>query len=214
MTEPSTAPTTSFLPLERSLVTLASAAAGCRGCPLYAHDVQTVFGKGTEQARLVLVGEQPGDREDRAGEPFVGPAGRILDDALEAAGILRKDVYVTNAVKHFKHEVRGKRRIHQRPNASEVRACRPWLDAELELLRPRVVVMLGATPSKALLGSQFRVTRDRGKVVEVPFAQAALATWHPAAIVRERDSSTRERLTDELVVDLGKAREILSAAPV
>jgi uracil-DNA glycosylase family protein len=182
---------------------LREAASGCRACPLWRNATQTVFGAGAARAPVMLVGEQPGDREDRAGEPFVGPAGRILDRALAAAGIEPRRTYKTNVVKHFKWKPRGKRRIHQTPSKAEVEACRPWLDAELERVRPEVVAILGATAAKALLGSSFRVTRSRGELLEVGFAPAAVATLHPSAILRAPEDRDRAEAFDDLVADLG-----------
>lgn len=173
-----------FLPATLTLPALREAAAGCRGCHLWQVGTQTVFGEGARTAAAMFVGEQPGDQEDRAGKPFVGPAGRLFDEALEAAGIDRTSVYVTNAVKHFKWTARGKRRIHQKPNAGEVAACRPWLDAELEVVQPRVLVLLGATAAQALLGRQFRVTQHRGELLESELAEAVTATVHPSSILR------------------------------
>ena len=181
-----------FLPAERSLESLRGAAAGCRGCHLWRGATQTVFGEGLERARLVLVGEQPGDREDREGRPFVGPAGRELDRALEAVGIARDEVYITNVVKHFKFEERGKRRIHQTPKKFEIDACRPWLDAELEEVEPEALVALGATAAKALFGSGYRIRRDRGRPVDSPLAPFVTATVHPSAILRAPDDEARE----------------------
>ena len=181
-----------FLPERRSLPALRAASHGCKGCHLFAGATQTVFGEGAAGARVLLVGEQPGDREDLEGLPFVGPAGRELDQGLEAAGIDRRQVYVTNAVKHFKHEQRGKRRIHQKPNWTELAACRPWLDAEIELLSPAVIVCLGATAAQSLLGKDFRVTRRRGEPIESPpLADWVVATIHPSAILRQRDDASR-----------------------
>jgi uracil-DNA glycosylase family protein len=182
---------------------LREAASGCRACPLWRNATQTVFGAGAARAPVMLVGEQPGDREDRAGEPFVGPAWRILDRALAAAGIEPRRTYKTNVVKHFKWKPRGKRRIHQTPSKAEVEACRPWLDAELERVRPEVVAILGATAAKALLGSSFRVTRSRGELLEVGFAPAAVATLHPSAILRAPEDRDRAEAFDDLVADLG-----------
>jgi DNA polymerase len=162
-------------------------AAGCTACDLYKSGTQTVFGEGAEHADVMLVGEQPGDKEDVEGRPFVGPAGRLLDKALEDAGIDRSQTYVTNAVKHFKWVARGKRRIHQKPNWSELAACRPWLDAELEVVQPRVLVALGATAAQSLFGRQFRVTKQRGVPVETDLAEVAIATIHPSAILRADD---------------------------
>ena len=173
-----------FLPERLTLSNLREAAAGCRGCQLWENGTQTVFGEGARQAEVMFVGEQPGDQEDRAGRPFVGPAGRLLDEALEAAGIDRSTTYVTNAVKHFKWQARGKRRIHQKPNWAEMTACRPWLDAELAVVKPRVLVLLGATAAQSLLGRQFRVTQWRGKRIESELADFVTATVHPSSILR------------------------------
>jgi DNA polymerase len=175
-----------FLPDQLDLPSLRSAAACCQGCDLYRNATRTVFGEGPERARFMLVGEQPGDQEDRQGHPFVGPAGRVLDRGLEEAGIAREDVYLTNAVKHFSFIPRGKRRIHQKPTAAEIDACRPWLSAELAVVKPEVVVVLGATAARALLGREFRVTRHRGE--PVPLGDAlAVATVHPSAVLRAPD---------------------------
>lgn len=186
---------------------LRQAARACRACPLWEPATQTVFGDGAVPAPLVLVGEQPGDREDKEGKPFVGPAGGVLDDALVAAGIDRSAVYTTNAVKHFKYRPAGKRRLHQNPAAREVAACRPWLDAELALVRPDVVVLLGATAGKAILGSGFRVTRDRGRFLDWPDPGPGrpgrlLATIHPSAVLRAPDAEARTAAYDGLVADL------------
>ncbi|MBA2356875.1 MAG: UdgX family uracil-DNA binding protein [Actinobacteria bacterium] len=167
--------------------TLREAARGCRGCELYRLGTQTVFGEGLREAPVMLVGEQPGDQEDIQGRPFVGPAGKLLDRALIEAGIDRSRTYVTNAVKHFKWEPRGRRRIHQKPTWAELTACRPWLDAELAVVKPRVLVCLGATAAQALLGRQFRVTRQRGQLIASPLAEHVTATIHPSAILRARD---------------------------
>jgi DNA polymerase len=191
-----------FVPNSRSLKILADAARGCRGCPLWKVGTQTVFGEGPGKARIMMIGEQPGDREDRVGSPFVGPAGNLLDDALVAAGIARETVYVTNAVKHFKWEPAGKRRLHKKPGAREVAACRPWLDAELAALRPAVVVALGATAAQSLMGKKFRVTQDRGNVFrEVAWAQAFVATVHPSSILRG-DPAERAAAFAAFVADL------------
>jgi uracil-DNA glycosylase family protein len=195
------------IPDRPGLRNLREAAAGCRACPLWKRGTQTVFGAGRRSAKVMLVGEQPGDREDREGKPFVGPAGRVLDEALAEAGIDRGDAYVTNVVKHFKWIPRGKRRIHQRPNAEEITACRPWLEAELQVVKPRVVVCLGATAAKALLGSDFRVTRDRGKRVGSDLAPIATGTVHPSSILRIDDADERRVARDELADDL---REVAS----
>ena len=173
-----------FLPERLTLPALREAATGCRGCHLWQVGTQTVFGEGARDASAVFVGEQPGDQEDRAGRPFVGPAGRLFDEALEEAGIDRTAVYVTNAVKHFKWQARGKRRIHQKPNAAETAACRPWLEAELAVVKPRVLVLLGATAAQSLLGRQFRVTQHRGELLESDLADAVTATVHPSSILR------------------------------
>jgi uracil-DNA glycosylase len=176
-----------YLPERQTVESLREAAQVCHGCDLWRNATQTVFGEGPADAELVFVGEQPGDQEDKVGQPFVGPAGRIFDQALEEVGIERSRVYVTNAVKHFKWQPRGKRRIHQKPNAAELTACRPWLDAELAVLQPRVLVCLGATAAQALLGRTFRVTRQRGTPVDSPLADVVLATIHPSAILRAQD---------------------------
>ena len=172
---------------------------------LYKRATQTVFGEGPKNARLMLLGEQPGDQEDLAGKPFVGPAGKLLERALEKAGINREEVYVTNTVKHFKWEPRGKRRIHQKPNSREIAACRPWLEAELRLVRPEVLVCLGATAAQSVFGPSFRVTRDRGKVWESEIAPKVLATVHPASLLRQPDEESREREYARFVVDLRAA---------
>jgi uracil-DNA glycosylase len=190
-----------LVPPRPTLPSLREAAAGCQACPLWRTGTQTVFGEGRAGARAMLVGEQPGDREDREGRPFVGPAGRLLDDALEEAGIDRSLAYVTNVVKHFKWTPRGKRRIHQKPSWGEVAACRPWLDAELAVVRPAVLVCLGATAAQALLGRQFRVTKQRGEPVESDLAPVVLATIHPSAILR-MDGAEREAEQAAFVADL------------
>jgi DNA polymerase len=190
-----------LVPERPSLKKLKEAAAGCTACPLHETGTQTVFGEGSTKARVVFVGEQPGDQEDQQGKPFVGPAGKLLDKALEDAGIDRAAVYVTNVVKHFKWQARGKRRIHQKPNWSEIAACRPWLEAELEVIEPRVLVCLGATAAQALLGRDFRVSRQRGELVESDLAENVIATVHPSSILRA-DDDTRELEFRELVRDL------------
>jgi uracil-DNA glycosylase len=188
-------------------------AAGCRACPLWQTGTQTVFGEGRASSRVVLVGEQPGDREDLEGRPFVGPAGRLLDDGLVQAGIDRSTVYVTNAVKHFKWTARGKRRIHQKPAWSEIAVCRSeWLDRELAVIRPQVLVCLGATAAQALLGKQFRVTRQRGTWVESELAPHVTATIHPSAILRQRSDEDRHREMDAFVQDLRLVASALSKA--
>jgi uracil-DNA glycosylase family protein len=188
---------------------LREAAKSCRRCDLWKTGTQTVFGEGSPDAELVLVGEQPGDQEDLAGRPFVGPAGRLLDTALEEAGIDRNRTYVTNVVKHFKWQPRGKRRIHQKPNAAEIAACRPWLDAELSLLKPKVLVCLGATAAQALLGRQFRVSKQRGVPVESDLAPVVMATVHPSSILRSDDREAEMAL---FVEDLRRVAEALRAA--
>jgi DNA polymerase len=193
---------TPFLPERRSLKALRAAADGCRGCHLWRPATQTVFGEGRKSSRVMLVGEQPGDREDRAGKPFVGPAGRELDRALEAAGIERQDAYVTNVVKHFKFEERGKRRIHQTPKRFEIDACIPWLEAELDIVKPEALVLLGAVAAKALLGSSFKVTQHRGELLESELAPIVSATIHPSAILRQRDDASRAVEREAFAEDL------------
>ncbi|MDQ3934570.1 MAG: UdgX family uracil-DNA binding protein [Actinomycetota bacterium] len=193
---------TFFLPDKRSLESLREAAAGCRGCHLWRGATQTVFGEGLKRARVVFVGEQPGDREDRAGKPFVGPAGRELDRGLEAVGIDRKDAYVTNVVKHFKFEEKGKRRLHKTPKRFEIEACKPWLREELALLSPEAVVLLGATAGKALLGASFRVTQARGKPIDSDLAPLVTATIHPSAILRAPDDDARQAEREAFASDL------------
>ena len=186
----------------RSLTKVRTAAKSCRNCDLWKHATQTVFGEGPERAQLMLVGEQPGNDEDLQGHPFVGPAGKLLDRALADAGIDRKAVYVTNVVKHFKWEPRGKRRIHKKPRQSEIDACRPWIDAELAIVKPKALVCMGSTAAQALLGKQFRVTADRGKVVPSPLAPVVLATVHPSSILRAPDEETRHEEYRRFVADL------------
>jgi uracil-DNA glycosylase family protein len=197
-----------LVPDRASLPKLREAAAGCTACDLYKTGTQTVFGEGTRNAEVMFVGEQPGDQEDLAGKPFVGPAGRLLDVALVGAAIERKTVYVTNVVKHFKWQARGKRRLHQKPNWSEIAACRPWLDAELAVVEPRVLVCLGATAAQALLGPQFRVTRERGRPVESDLAAHVIATVHPSSILRS-DPETREQEYAAFVEDLKVVAQFL-----
>jgi uracil-DNA glycosylase len=197
-----------LVPEKPSLPKLREAAAGCTACPLHETGTQTVFGEGTSKAEAVFVGEQPGDQEDLQGKPFVGPAGKLFDKALEDAYIDRSQVYVTNVVKHFKWQARGKRRIHQKPNWSEIAACRPWLEAELEVIQPRVLVCLGATAAQALLGRDFRVSRQRGELVESDLAENVIATVHPSSILRA-DDEARDREYRELVRDLEKVAGII-----
>lgn len=198
-----------FIPPKPTLPRLREAAAGCRGCHLWEHATQTVFGEGPRTAEFMLVGEQPGDQEDRQGHPFVGPSGRLLDEALAAAGIDRRRVYVTNAVKHFKF-VRvelTRRRLHKKPSAGEVRACRPWLEEEIRLVRPRVIVALGATAAQALLGPKFRVTEQRGTPVRSDWADVVLATVHPSSVLRAPPES-REQAREEFFADLRRAAKV------
>jgi len=198
-----------FLPPEHTLPDLEQAAASCKGCPLWEPATQTVFGEGPQQARMILVGEQPGDQEDTAGHPFVGPAGRLLDTALEEAGIDRSLAYITNAVKHFKFEMRGKRRIHKKPSRTEVNACRPWLQAEIDALAPDVLVPLGATAGQAILGPSFRVTKQRGEVLDTDLGPLAVATIHPSAVLRA-DDDDRQPMMEGLIADLRVAAHVLA----
>jgi DNA polymerase len=202
-----------LVPERPTLTSLRDAAAGCRACPLWERGTQTVFGEGRAGAEVLFVGEQPGDEEDRTGHPFVGPAGRLLDRALDAAGIDRRAAYVTNAVKHFKWEARGKRRIHQKPSAGEVRACAPWIAAEIAVVQPRAVVCLGATAAQALLGRSFRVTERRGEILSTPLAPIAMATVHPSSILRAPDDATRRAELARLVGDLTRLADALRAPP-
>jgi uracil-DNA glycosylase family protein len=190
-----------FLPAGHDLSSLQEAAAKCRGCDLYREATQVVFGEGRAQASILMVGEQPGDREDREGKPFVGPAGQLLDKCLQSAGIDRPEVYITNAVKHFKWEPRGKIRLHKKPNSLEITACRPWLEREMEAVRPRIIVCLGATAAQALLGSQFRLTKHRGEVFPTEWGPVT-ATIHPSAILRMPEPAAREAEVASLVEDL------------
>ena len=199
-------PAAAALPDRRTLRTLKSAARGCRACDLWRHATQTVFGEGAAAAEVMLVGEQPGNDEDLSGHPFVGPAGRVLEDALEQAGIPRDRIYVTNVVKHFKWEPRGKRRIHAKPKTGEIGACRPWLDAEIAALHPRIIVCLGATAAKALLGNSFKVSVDRGQFLKSSLAPLVTATVHPSSILREPDSDARKAAMRAFVKDLKKVR--------
>jgi len=198
------------MPEHRTLQTLREAAAGCRGCDLWTRGTQTVFGEGPRRARVMMVGEQPGNDEDLAGKPFVGPAGRVLDRALEAAGITRSDVYVTNVVKHFKWEPKGKRRIHAKPNQLEISACLPWLEAELDIVKPVALVCLGATAAQALLGPKFRVTKQRGEWVAARWAPRLMATVHPSAILRAPDDDARHVEMERFVADLKRIPPVLA----
>jgi DNA polymerase len=184
---------------------------GCKGCPLWKPATQTVFGEGNSKANVMLVGEQPGDQEDIKGHPFVGPAGRLLDAGLEQAGLHRDEVYLTNAVKHFKFEPRGKRRIHKKPNAEEVRACYPWLQAEIEVIAPRIIICLGATAAQSLLGKSFRITQSRGEWIRSSIAPFVLATVHPSSLLRAPDAETRRKGFEDFVRDLSKVRSVLAA---
>jgi uracil-DNA glycosylase len=203
-------PAGDLIPPRPTLSAVREAALGCRACDLWKRGTQTVFGEGKRQARLMLVGEQPGDQEDRVGRPFVGPAGQLLDRALDAAGIDRALVYVTNVVKHFSWEPRGKWRIHKKPRASEIAACRPWLDVEIQLVRPIGIVCLGATAAQALLGSDFKVTRQRGTFIESSLAPLVLATVHPSSLLRAPDPETRRRETDRFIADLRRVAGAMS----
>jgi DNA polymerase len=201
-----------YLPPRLTLKSLREAAARCHGCDLYKYATQTVFGEGPRRARVMFVGEQPGDSEDRVGHPFVGPAGRILDRAMESAGIARDDAYVTNAVKHFKFVTRGKRRIHNKPRTIEIRACEPWLEAEIAAVKPAVIVALGATAAQALLGPKFRLTPNRGRVLEgLELAPAVIATVHPSSILRAPDPATRHREQGKFEEDLRVVAQALDA---
>ena len=202
---------TPFLPEKRTLSALREAAAGCRGCHLWRDATQTVFGEGLKRARVMFVGEQPGDKEDLAGKPFVGPAGRELDKGLQAAGIARDEAYVTNVVKHFKFEERGRRRIHQTPKLFEIDACSPWLDEELRVVEPDALVLLGATAAKALIGSSFRLTRHRGELLDSELAPIVTATIHPSAILRQRDDASRSAEREAFAEDLRVVAKALEA---
>jgi DNA polymerase len=190
------------MPERRSLPALRNAAASCQGCPLYLRATQTVFGEGPARARVMFVGEQPGDMEDREGRPFVGPAGQLFDRALSEAGLARDEAYVTNAVKHFKFEQRGKARLHKRPKAGEIGACLPWLHAEIAAVKPEILVLLGATAGQALFGAQFRITQERGRPIASTLAELVIATAHPSAILRAPDAEARDKAFRELVNDL------------
>jgi len=200
---------TPFLPDRLSLKALRESAAGCRGCHLWRPATQTVFGEGRKSSRLMLVGEQPGDKEDQQGKPFVGPASRELDRGLEAAGIDRAEAYLTNVVKHFKFEERGRRRIHQTPKRFEVKACRPWLDAELAVVRPEALVLLGAIAAKALLGSSFKVTEQRGRLLDSELAPVVIATVHPSSILRQPDEERRVAEREAFADDMRAVAEAL-----
>jgi len=200
-----------LIPDKPTIPSLQEAAADCRACDLWERGTQTVFGEGRRRAKIMLIGEQPGNEEDLQGKPFVGPAGRLLDEALEQAGIDRKQTYVTNIVKHFKWEARGKRRIHKKPNSTEIEACRPWLEAEIATVKPAVIVCLGATAAQALLGKQFRVTRQRGEFIPSPLAQFVMATVHPSSILRAPDERTRHQEMHRFIEDLERIAHVLSS---
>jgi len=189
-------------PRPRSVNELSEAAAGCRACDLWEKATPTVFGEGAASARMMLVGEQPGDKEDLEGKPFVGPAGRILDEGLQGAGIDRSRAYVTNAVKHFRFTQRGKRRLHEKPNAQQIRACRPWLESEIAVVKPHIIVLLGATAAQAVMGPAFRVSKQRGEVLPSPLGIPVLATVHPSAILRATDGVSREAAIASFIADL------------
>jgi uracil-DNA glycosylase len=193
-----------LVPARPSLASLRTAAADCQACPLWKTGTQTVFGEGLKKADVMLVGEQPGDKEDLEGRPFVGPAGKLLDKALDEAGISRDNAYVTNVVKHFKWEARGKRRIHKKPNMAEITACKPWLEAELDVVKPKAVVCLGSTAAQALLGRDFKVSRQRGELVDSDMAPLVTATVHPSSILRAPDEAAREQGMREFTADLAK----------
>ena len=199
-----------FFPGRKSLKAFRDAAADCKGCELWKRGTQTVFGEGPRRAQVLFVGEQPGNEEDLSGKPFVGPAGRLLDDALTEAGIDRTQIYLTNVVKHFKWEPRGKRRIHKKPNAGEIAACRPWLEAEISLIKPKVIVCLGATAAQALLGPKFRVSKQRGQFIESTLAPYILATVHPSSILRAPHDETRHAEKRHFIDDLKKVAHVLS----
>jgi uracil-DNA glycosylase len=205
-------PVPDLLPEDITLESVRDMASGCKACDLYKRGTQTVFGEGPKRARVMLVGEQPGDAEDIAGHPFVGPAGKLLDRALEEAGIDRRMVYVTNVVKHFKWEPRGKRRIHAKPNAGEISACRPWLETEIALVQPRVLVCLGATAAQALLGKSFKVSKQRGEFVDSSLAPLVTATVHPSSILRAPDDDARREEMKRFISDLKKVAAALSRA--
>src|SRR5688572_13949972 len=206
---PSKSSANDLIPPRASLSALKAAAADCQACDLWKKGTQTVFGDGSRRANVLFVGEQPGNEEDLTGKPFVGPAGKLFDNALEAAGIDRKQTYVTNVVKHFKWEPRGKRRIHKKPNAQEISACRPWLEAEIALIKPDVIVALGATAAQALLGAHFRVTKQRGEFIPSTLAPYVMATVHPSSILRAPDDETRELESRRFIDDLKKLSKVI-----
>lgn len=207
--KPSSSTDGSPIPSQLTIGKLREAAKACRAWPLWKKGTQTVFGEGTATANVVFVGEQPGNEEDLSGKPFVVPAGKLLDQAMKEAGIERRNVYVTNAVKHFKWEPKGKRRIHKKPNAREIAACRPWLDAELSVLQPKVLVCLGATAAQSLLGGDFKVTQQRGKLIESELAENVMATAHPSSILRVPDEEKRRAEMKRLIADLKKVAKVI-----
>ena len=207
--DPSESKAWDLIPPRPSLSSVRGAAAGCKACDLWEKGTQTVFGEGSRRANVMFVGEQPGNEEDLTGKPFVGPAGRLFDSALEAAGIDRKQTYVTNVVKHFKWEPRGKRRIHKKPNSMEIAACRPWLETEITLVKPDVIVALGATAAQALLGPQFRVTKQRGEFIPSTLAPYVMATVHPSSILRAPDDETRQLELRRFIDDLKKLAKVI-----
>jgi DNA polymerase len=207
--KPFKSPAEDLIPPRPTLPSLKTAAADCKACDLWKTGTQTVFGEGARRVKVMLVGEQPGNEEDLSGRPFVGPAGRLLDDALEAAGIDRKQTYVTNVVKHFKWEPRGKRRIHKKPNSLEIASCRPWLEAEIALIKPDVIVALGATAAQSLLGPQFRVTKQRGEFIPSTLAPYVMATVHPSSILRAPDDETRKLESQRFIEDLKKLAKVI-----
>jgi DNA polymerase len=202
-------PAEDLIPPRPTLSSLKTAAADCKACDLWKSGTQTVFGEGARRVKVMFVGEQPGNEEDLSGKPFVGPAGRLFDDALEAAGIDRKQTYVTNVVKHFKWEPRGKRRIHKKPNSLEIASCRPWLEAEIAVVKPDVIVALGATAAQALLGPQFRVTKQRGEFISSNLAPYVMATVHPSSILRAPDDETRQLESRRFIDDLKKLAKVI-----
>jgi DNA polymerase len=201
-----------LIPDNPSLPRLREAAAGCKACPLWENATQTVFGEGRADAKVMFVGEQPGNDEDLQGRPFVGPAGRLLDDALKEAGIDRRQMYITNVVKHFKWQLRGKRRIHEKPKEKEIMACMPWLEAEIATVKPKVIVALGATAAQALLGKDFRVTRRRGEFIKSPLAPTVMATVHPSSILRMPDDQSRRSERERFVADLKEVALLLTSS--
>lgn len=206
-----------YLPEHLTLDAMRQAAQACRGCDLYQHATRAVFGEGPRHAPVMMVGEQPGDEEDRTGRPFVGPAGRVLDRALEAAGIPRDRVYVTNAVKHFKFRMRGKRRLHDKPSQYQMQACKPWLESELRVVAPRVLVLLGATAAQSIFGARFRVTQHRGELLQTPWAHWTLVTVHPASVLRVPDAELRDAARDAFFADIARVgdcyRQAIQPAP-